>query len=276
MYLNPLSLGYESMAEIGIMTDLADKEKVQEKLRTMPSVKIPGESALGKYTLYCLLLAHKLDELSNAIEKIDIKPYVKSLDVLILADLWENPWHPENIVIKPFEQEISAAKPIKSKTRFERVALNEADKRIAKMLMENSRMPFKAIAEKLGISTNNVILRYQRLRKKDVLNLSSISVELCKLGYNAIVDSYLRIENRGNLPKVEAQLLQIPNAVFCAKFVGGVYDLRVAVLVADFEDIFRLKKQVYSIKYIKTAEFYLHENPGPWPVDFIGNTLIGN
>ena len=38
MHLNPLSLGYESIAEIGIMTDLADKEKaaLSTKQNTSP------------------------------------------------------------------------------------------------------------------------------------------------------------------------------------------------------------------------------------------------
>ena len=272
MYLNPLSLGYESIAEIGVMTGLADKEKVQEKLRNQPNIAL-APSSLGKYTLYGVLLAHNLSEISETIARIDSESE-KSLDVLILTDLWENPWHPENIVIKPFEQEKLTRKTTDAKTRFEPVTIDETDKCIAKMLMENSRMQFNAISKKLGISTKKVYQRYQRLREKNVLNLSSISVDLLKIGYYSIADCYIKIDHKVNQPKVEAQLLQIPNASFCAKFVGGAYDLRVAVIVADLEDVFRFKRQVHSIKNIKTAEFYLHENPGPWPSDFIGMLVI--
>jgi DNA-binding Lrp family transcriptional regulator len=271
MYLNPLSVGYESIAEIGIMTDLADQEKVGKFLRTNPHVKIAG--SLGKYSIYALVVAQKLNELNETVQQIDLKPYVKSLDVLIFADLWNNPWHPENLLVKPSEQK-NLITPKKSKPKFEQLNLDETDKRIAKMLMENSRMPFKVIAEKLGISTNNVIQRYQFLKEKNVLNLSSISLNLHKLGYKATADSYIKVENRGNLPEVEAQLLQIPNASFCAKFVGGAYDLRVAINVTDFADVFRLKKQISAIKNIKAAEFYLAEIPDYWPNDFMGGTLI--
>lgn len=274
MYLNPLSVGYESIAEIGIMTNLADQEKVQDLLRPKPSVALIS-SGLGKYNLYCLVLAQKLNELNEIVQRIDLKPYVKSLDVLIFADLWNNPWHPENLLVKPSEQENLIARPKKPKTKFEKVNLDETDKGIAKLLMENARVPFSAIAEKLEISTNNVIQRYQFLREKNVLNLSSISLNLLKLGYNATADSYIKVENRGNLPEVETQLLQIPNASFCAEFVGGAYDLRVAVNVADFADVFRLKKQIGAIKNIKTAEFYLAELPSSWPNDFIGRNLLG-
>jgi Lrp/AsnC family transcriptional regulator, regulator for asnA, asnC and gidA len=273
MYLNPLSVGYESIAEVGIMTDLADKEKVAETLKNKPSIKISG--SLGKYDMYGLLLARKLNELNELVQQIDIKPYVKSVDVLIFADLWKNPWHPENLVIKPFEQEKNISSTNKSPKKFETICLvDDIDKSIAKALMQNSRTPFNEIAEKLNISTANVIQRYHLLREKNVLNLSTITVDLPKLGYKAIADSYIKVTNRGTLNDVETQLLQIPNATFCAKYVGGTYDLRVAVTVSDFNDVFFLKKQICSIKNIKNAEFYIFENPGPWIGDIIGQTLI--
>jgi Lrp/AsnC family transcriptional regulator for asnA, asnC and gidA len=276
MHLNPLSVGYESVAEIGIMTDLADKEKVAQALSKRQSVRVTTFSAspLGKYNVYGLLRARKLDELTQLVQKIDIKPFTKSLDVLILADLWNNPWHPENLIVKPSDWESFIIKTRESRPKFEHVALDEIDKRIMKFLMENSRIAFNCIAERVKISTKNVIQRYQFLREKNVLNLSTISIDLFKLGYNAILDIYVNVENKGNLPETEAQLLQTPNLIFCAKFVGGAYDLRTAIVVSSFEDVFRLKKQINSIKNIMKTEFYLHEIPEPWPSDFLGQTLL--
>ena len=104
MYLNPLSVGYESIAEVGLtLTNLADREKVIERLRTKRYVIIPGP-ALGKYDIYGILLARKINDLSEIVQSIDIKPYVRNLDVLIFADLWDSPWHPENLIVKPSEQ----------------------------------------------------------------------------------------------------------------------------------------------------------------------------
>jgi Lrp/AsnC family transcriptional regulator for asnA, asnC and gidA len=275
MYLNPLSLGYESIAEIGILTGLENQQKVAESLIANSSIKVitAGFAALGKYDAYCLLMAKKLNELTELVRRIDIKPYVKNLDVLIFADLWNNPWHPENIVVKPSKQEDPISNVNRLRKKFEPVILDDTDKIIIKALMENSRVAFNDIAEKLKISTANVIQRYHVLREKNVLNLSSISVDLCKLGYKAITDSYIKVENSGTLPEIQAQLLQIPNLAFCAEFVGGVYDIRVAVIASDFQDVFHLKQRIFSIKNIKSAEFYLHEVPVPWPNDFMGQNL---
>jgi Lrp/AsnC family leucine-responsive transcriptional regulator len=274
MYLNPLSVGYESIAEVGIiLRDLADREKVIERLRAKTQVRFPGPG-LGKYDMYGLLLARKLNELSEIVQYVDVKPYVKRLDVLIFADLWDNPWHPENLIVKPSEQKNTVPSSNRTRTKFEQVQLDNVDIKILKALIKNSRVAFNEIAEKLNISTANVIKRYHFLREKNVLNLSSITLDLSKLGYKAIADSYLKVENRSAIPEIEAQLLQIPNLTFCAKFVGGVYDMRIAVIISDLDDFFSLKKQIYSIKNIKNAEFYLFGPTPPWPDDFIGQTLI--
>ena len=276
MHLNPLSVGYESIAEIGIMTDLEDKEKVAQALskRQSARIEILAASSLGKYNIFGQLRARKLDELTKLVQRIDIKPFTKSLDVLIFADLWNNPWHPENIVVRSSERESFIVKTRKLETKFEPIAMDETDKHIIEMLLENSRVAFKDIAEKTKISTKNVIQRYQFLREKNVLNLSTISLDLFKLGYDAILDIYMNVENRGTLPEVEAQLLQIPNLVFCAKFVGGAYDLRAAIIVSNFDDVFRLKKQINSLQNIEKTEFYLHEIPGPWPSNFLDHGLL--
>jgi Lrp/AsnC family transcriptional regulator, regulator for asnA, asnC and gidA len=276
MYLNPLSVGFESIAEIGIMTDLADKEKVAQELSKRQSQRITNfiASPLGKYNIYGLLKARNLNELTRLIQRLDIKPFTKNFDILILAELWNNPWHPENLVVKSSERENFNIIRRKSVTNFEHVSLDETDKCIMKMLMENSRIAFTDIATKTKISTKNVIQRYQFLLEKNVLNLSTISVNLLKSGYSAILDSYINVYNKGTMHEVETQLLQIPNLVFCAKFVGGSYDLRVAIILSNFEDVFRLRKQIDSIGNIRKTEFYLHEITGPWPNDILGRNLL--
>lgn len=271
MHLNPISVGYESIAELGILTDLSDKERIKEMLKTKPAVKVAGP--IGKYDICGTLYAHKFHELSTLVQQIDVKPYVKCLDVLIFTDLWDSPWHPENLVIKPFE-EINRKRVSRPRTTLTQAKLDEIDLGICRALMKDSRTPFKTLSEQIGISTSNIIERYHLLRDRNVLYLSTIKVDLSKLGYKANVDSYIRVRNRGNLPEVEEQLLQIPNLTYCAKYVGGAYDLRVAINVQEFNDLNALKESIYSIENIKSAEFYIFAHACNWFDDFIGKSLI--
>jgi len=274
MHLNPLSLGYQNMAEIGIMTDLAEKETVVKMLSSEKSI-ILTVTFLGKYSIYGILLARKIDELMQLVTKVDIKRYVNSLDVLILADLAHSQWHPENLALTPPEDE-DLSKTLKtSAAKFENVHLDETDKRIAKMLNENSRVPFSAIAKKTKTPIKSVYQRYKNLREKNVLYLSTIAVNPSTLGFAAILDTFINVMNREVLLEVEKQLLQIPNLTFCAKYVGGPYDLRAATLISNFSEIFNLQEKINSIKNIKKTEHYLHQIGKRWIMDTMSSHLLG-
>ncbi len=261
MHLNPLSVGYQSMAEIGIMTDLADKEIVAHALSNKQSVNLTA--ALGKYNIYGVVVAQTLSEMMKLVEQVDMKRYVKSLDLLIYADLSHSPWHPENLVIEPLQKESNTIieRPVAD---FESVLLDETDKRLARLLVQNSRMPFNEIAKQLQIPIKSVFQRYKNLREKNAFHLSTISVDPSMLGFVAVLDTYINVVNREGLPELEKQLLQIRNLTFCAKYVGGAYDLRVAIPVSGFSEVFELQKKINSMGNIKKAEHYLHEIPQRW------------
>jgi DNA-binding Lrp family transcriptional regulator len=243
------------------MTDVAAKDELAKSLSRL-GVRI-GPS-LGKYDLYGAIHAKKLNDLAQIVQKIDIKPYVKKLELLIFSDLWENPWHPENLLVNPNEQQEDEMLP-RPRNKYEPVTLDDTDILIIKSLLNDSRVAFREIAEKVKISTAKVVDRYRLFREKNVINLSSISVDPIKLGYQAIADSYIKVANRENLPEVETELLKIPNLTFCAKFVGGTYDMRAATLVANFKDFFRLKKRIDQIKNIEKTDLYLFGDMRPWP-----------
>jgi hypothetical protein len=73
MFLNPVSLGYRSIAEMGIITDFGDKEKVADLLRANRFIKTCETSPLGKYTITALLFTHSINEIDEVLKKIDCK-----------------------------------------------------------------------------------------------------------------------------------------------------------------------------------------------------------
>jgi len=278
MHLNPVALGFEDIADVGMITDCADREKVSASLKNIPALQIlnlaDNFETIGKYNIFGLAIGKKLDQLTEIVEKIDINPLVRNVDLLIIADPWIGPWHPENLMVNLSEREKPIKRPQKSHSKFEPTYLDEIDKIIVKMLMHNSRVPFNKMARKLKISTATVIRKYKLLREKKVLQLSSIAIDLKKLGYKAILDTFIKVDKRSNLPQTETQLLEIPNTIFLSKYVAGTYDLRTATIVADFQDIFRLKKQICSMPNIKTSEFYINDLVYPWPFDLLGHILL--
>jgi DNA-binding Lrp family transcriptional regulator len=275
MHLNPLSVGYESIAEAGILTELADKKGVKEALEKKGNF-LGGIISLGKYDIYGNLFAKKIEDLNGLIQRIDIRPYVKSLDVLIFSDLWNSPWHPENLLIKPTDKLETTSRRAISQEKPEPNVLDETDLHIIRALNDNSRTPFKEIANNLNAAVSSIIQRYHSLKARNLWTLSTTIIDTSKLGYKANADIYIRVTHRSTLPSVEAQLLEIPNTTFLAKYVGGAYDLRVAVVVSNFEDFFIVKDRILAIPDISRAEFYFIKIPtgAHWLHDRIGETII--
>lgn len=275
MHLNPLSVGYESIAEIGILTEIADKEEVKQALEKKGHF-FGSIMALGKYDIYGLLFANKIEDLNGQIQRIDIKPYVKALDVLIFSDLWNNPWHPENLVVKTDEKLDLTAKSIRVQNKTGSIELDDTDFRIIRALNTDSRTPFKEIASNLNAAVSSIIQRYHSLRAKNVWTLSTLIIDTSKLGYKANADVYIRVTHRSALPEIKEQLLEIPNLTYVATYVGGAYDLRVATVVSDFESFFKVRDRILAIPNIGKAEFYFIRIPpgAPWMHDLLGETII--
>lgn len=61
--------------------------------------------------------------------------------------------------------------------------MDEIDMKIISELMDDARIPFKKIAEKLGVSTPTISKRYSELKKQGIIKSCSIKLDLSKLGY---------------------------------------------------------------------------------------------
>src|SRR5690606_23092022 len=129
---------------------------------------------LGKYDIWAKVALHDTQDLTEILEDIQTNLYIKSVDALIWVEAI-NIEYPENLVINPFNTN-NKQKPnnnehnpyqrnFANNTEKKQVKLDETDRKIAVILSQNSRTPFRKIAQKLGISTKNVIQRYNRLRE---------------------------------------------------------------------------------------------------------------
>ncbi|PVX24414.1 MAG: hypothetical protein CW716_10175, partial [Candidatus Bathyarchaeum sp.] len=255
------------------------QEKIAQFLKTLPQLQCTcaidlTNVSLGKYSLYGLITTKKSNQLTEVVAKIDQNSFVKSVDVLLFSDPWVNKWHPENVIVDLSERKKPLQRTEKPDTTYKAVTLDALNRNIIKMLMENSRISFSNMARNLKVSLNTVTQRYRFLKENNVLNLSTISIDLKKLGYKGIIDVYVKVDKKSGLSQTEKQLLAIPNLVFLTTFVGGFYDLRCANIIADFEDIIHLKKQFYSMSNIQRAEFYFNDLGTPWPIDFVGQCLL--
>ncbi|MEM2098890.1 MAG: AsnC family transcriptional regulator [Candidatus Bathyarchaeia archaeon] len=270
MQVNPLSLGYNCVCDIGIMTSPDREKQIRELLKgELYVTHVFGP--FGKYDVGAKIVLHDTNKLADVIAHIESHTQVRQTAVFIWAET-VNIDHTENLVIPPLfnENKKDYAQQIISIPK-EQGKIDEIDRQIARILVKNSRMPFRKIGSQLGISVKSVIQRYKKLRK-NVLTISSITVNLKKIGYNAMAHAFIKVTNRSKTEEVHAQLLQIPNLIVTVKYIG-IYDLLAIVALADFEDFFSVSEKIRRIPNIEQSDIYLRPTFESWPLNLFATLL---
>ena len=149
--------------------------------------------------------------------------------------------------------------------------MDQIDRQIAKTLSLNARTPFERIAEQLGISTKNVIQRYKKL-KGHVLTMSTITVDLRKLGFQAFAFLFIKVANRSKMLEIYSQLVEIPNVVVAIRTLGP-YDLHGTVFLTCFDKLFETTEQIRRIPGIDLTEIHVTPAWDKWPPNLFVSLL---
>jgi len=130
--------------------------------------------------------------------------------------------------------------------------LDELDRNIMNALIEDSRLSYRQIAKKLGVSVATVMHRVNILEKDKVIKRNTSILDYEKLGYDIEVLIDVRIA-KGKLMEVEKKIAVDPN-VFAVYDTTGDFD---AVILARFHN--RRKMDAF-LKKIQTYDFVERTN----------------
>ena len=272
MQVNPRSLGYKCIANIGITTDRDDESKVIEFLRSKPYTRVAFVNVFERTNIATIISLRDFEELSETMRDIEANPLIKHANAFV----WNKTSgldHPENLMLTPSTIKTETNTHPKTNTaNREKAKIDKTDRQIAKILSQNSRTPFTKIAKQLNISTKNVIQRYNKLRE-NVLTSSTITINLKKLGYNAAAHILIKVANRSKIPEVLTKLLQIPNLITLMEVFGGEYDLFPIIVLRDYEELFGLKEQMNKIQNIEHSDIILAKPYYAWPLNLFDSLL---
>jgi len=125
--------------------------------------------------------------------------------------------------------------------------LEELDKKILNVLVDNSRLSLRRIAKKVNVSAATVMHHIQKLEKESVIKKYTAKLDYEKTGYDVEVMIEIRI-SKGKLFEVEKKIAVHPN-VFAVYDITGAFD---AVVLARFPT----RRQMDNfLKKIQTYEF---------------------
>jgi DNA-binding Lrp family transcriptional regulator len=130
--------------------------------------------------------------------------------------------------------------------------IDNKDKAILNVLLENGRLSYRDIAKKVGVSAATVMHRINALEKEHVVKQYSTLFDYEKLGYDITIIVEMQV-SKGKLEDVEKKIAKHPNVV-AVYDVTGAFDV---VVIAKFKN---RKLMDIFLKHIQTYEFVLRTN----------------
>lgn len=124
--------------------------------------------------------------------------------------------------------------------------IDEVDKKILNILLDNSRLSYREISKKVGVSVATIMHRVNRLEKEKIIKKYTVILDYEKLGYDVEITVHLKI-GKGKLFELEQKIAKHKN-VYAVYDVTGKAD---AIIIARFKnrrsmDTFLKKIQKYN------------------------------
>ena len=117
--------------------------------------------------------------------------------------------------------------------------IDNLDKRILNIIMNNARIPSKDVAVACGVSRAAIHQRIQRLIEMKVITGSGYNVNPKVLGYNTCTYIGVSLEKGSMYREVVQQLEEIPEVVEC-HYTTGPYSMLIKVYAQDNQHLMRL------------------------------------
>lgn len=97
--------------------------------------------------------------------------------------------------------------------------LDDIDRRILQLLGDNSRLPLRAIAQEVGLSSPAAAERIRKLEDREVIRRYTVDIQPAPLGYS--LQAIVRIRPLpGKLKEVEKLIAAAPEVAECDKVTG--------------------------------------------------------
>ncbi len=133
--------------------------------------------------------------------------------------------------------------------------LEETDKKILNIIVENSRLSLRQIAKKADVSVATVMYHIKNLEKEGIIRKYTAKLDYEKIGYDIEVMIEIRI-SKGKLFEVEKKIAMHQN-VFAVYDTTGAFD---AVILARFptrRTMDNFLKKIQTYEFVERTETHL-------------------
>jgi Lrp/AsnC family transcriptional regulator, regulator for asnA, asnC and gidA len=146
---------------------------------------------------------------------------------------------------------------LNSKMYGKKEEIDEIDRSILNILMQDANTPYVDIAKKIHVSPGTVHVRMKRLIRLGIVKKAFLNVDYSKLGYDICAFLGIYLEKSSMYSSVVDALYRIPEVVN-AHYTTGNYSIFAKVICRDTEDLRRvLYEKVQNIEGIQRTETFI-------------------
>ncbi len=134
--------------------------------------------------------------------------------------------------------------------------LDDLDRKILALLMENAKRPYTELGSKLFVSGGTIHVRMNKLIAAGVVKGQTLMVDHAKLGYD--VSAFLGIYLKGSgLYNQAADYLKGIQEIVSAHYTTGVYSIFARVICRDTEHLRDVLQRIQAFEGIQRTETFI-------------------
>lgn len=114
--------------------------------------------------------------------------------------------------------------------------MDEIDKKIIKILSENSRISNSEISKQVFLSIPAVGERIKKLEEKNIIEKYTIRTNRNKLGYKLLAIIFVNIDDTEKIKEFREKITEMEEVIECLH-MAGEYDYLLKILVKDTEEL---------------------------------------
>ena len=127
--------------------------------------------------------------------------------------------------------------------------IDETDKKIINIMIDDSRLSYREIAKKVGVSVATIMHRVKRLEKERVIKKYTADIDYEKLGYDIVAIIEIKIA-KGKLALIEKKISASENVLACYDITGD-FDAQIITRFRNRRGLDRFLKEIQTYEFVE-------------------------
>lgn len=263
--INYKTLGYECVASILCDVDFSRVDEVCKALAQIPDVFGPFLS-LSRFNVIAVVTLKRMIDFSRIKEALQRREGIREIGTALWTDVWFTPENLSMVPVQPVKARIGKINPLPASSTDVgacRVDIDEKDSLIIEELIKNSRISFRKLSKRIGVSTDTVRRRYEQLKQNSVIT-ARIQIDAAKVGYEATAYFSLRVEPECSALDIARKIAEMPDVFYVMNCVGS-YDIVVMLMMKSVQHMLTTGGNIVRIPGIRRTETVINGLPPKWP-----------